>query len=328
MLHDLTSSVPARATISGDTAPDDSTAIFGLLLRGQSEGLRGALLTLVDREGGSARPVGAQMAVLEDGRFTGYLSSGCLEAVIAAEAVVRITRRQNGVLRFGAGSPFLDIRLPCGGSIDVLVDVTLTQVQVRLAAEKLRKRRPFSLASGLSKRSALSTAGRRTGWHDETFTRSYAPALQIAAAGRGLEFEAVVKLAVTAGYGVQAFCADDGGVERLGGAGIGVTRLSSPSSPPELPLDANTALVLVFHDHEWETALLDKALKSDCRYIGAMGSARTHRRRCERLLAAGHSLAETDRIRGPIGLFGPTRNASTLAISVLAELVQIAAADD
>jgi len=85
-------------------------------------------------------------------------------------------------------------------------------------------------------------------------------------------------------------------------------------------------VVVLFHDHDWEAAILGEALASPCRYIGAMGSVRTHQQRCARLLAAGHSLAEIDRIRGPIGLFGPTRDASTLAISVLAELAQIGAA--
>ncbi len=80
---------------------------------------------------------------------------------------------------------------------------------------------------------------------------------------------------------------------------------------------------LLFHEHEWETAILQQALDADCLYVGALGSARTHRRRCEALLDRGYTLADIDRIRGPIGLFGPTRDASSLAISVLAELANL-----
>ena len=326
MLAELVCNVPARARIDGDIAPDDSAAIFALLREGRAAGMRGALLTLVDREGGSARPIGAHMAVLEDGRFTGYLSSGCLEAALAAEAVKQIGRGKNIVLRFGVGSPFFDIRLPCGGSIDVLIDVTLTREQIESASDRLAHRQPFTLLLGASSAARLVDGERRIGWHDEMFVRAYAAPLRIVTVGRGLEFEAVTRLAAAAGYPTRAFCADDRGTERLVESGISVVRLSAPSARPDLPLDTNTAVVLLFHDHEWETEVLRAALASPCRYIGAMGSVTTHRQRCERLLRLGHSLDELDRIRGPIGLFGPTRDASTLAISVLAELAQIGAA--
>jgi xanthine dehydrogenase accessory factor len=326
MQQDVICRAPARTSVLGDVAPDDSAAIFGLLLEGRSAGLRGALLTLVDRTGGSARAIGAQMAVLEDGRFTGYLSSGCLEAVIAAEAIKQMRLGKNIVLRFGVGSPFFDVRLPCGSSIDVLIDVTITEAQVQQAVDSLANRRTFSLLLSASEPARLVDTARRSGWHDDYFVRGYAAPLQILALGRGLEFEAVARLSVAAGYPTRAFCADDAGVERLGESGIGTIRLTRPSSPPALPLDSNTAVVLLFHDHDWETAILSQALSSSCRYIGAMGSTTTHRQRCERLLALGHTLAEIDRVRGPIGLFGPTRDASTLAISVLAELAQIGAA--
>jgi len=326
MLSDLISTPPTRTSVQGDAAPDDSAAIFGLLQAGRRAGVPGALLTLVDSVGGSARPVGAQMAVLADGRFTGYLSSGCLEAALAAEAIKQIGRRQNAILRFGAGSPFFDIRLPCGGSIDLLVDVTLTDEQVDRVADGLTRRRPISLLMGRHAPARLVEGARRTGWHEETFTRAYAPPLQIVALGRGLEFEAVAKLAAAAGYPVQAFCPDEICIARLAERGIRAGHLATPQTPPPLSLDADTAVILLFHDHEWETALLSQALNSPCRYIGAMGSVRTHQQRCERLLSAGHSLAEIDRIRGPIGLFGPTRDASSLAISVMAELAQITAA--
>src|SRR5882757_291133 len=173
MLEELICSVPARARIDGDVAPDDSAAIFGLLGEGHTAGLRGALLTLVDCEGGSARPIGAHMAVLEDGRFTGHLSSGCLEAALAAEAVKQIGLGKNVVLRFGVGSPFFDIRLPCGGSIDILIDVTVTGRQIETAADRLVRRRPFSLLLSAIAPTRRVEGGQSTGCHEETSPRGY-----------------------------------------------------------------------------------------------------------------------------------------------------------
>jgi xanthine dehydrogenase accessory factor len=168
----------------------------------------------------------------------------------------------------------------------------------------------------------LARAG-RTGWSGASFRRTYLPPLRLAVFGRGLEFEALVRLATAAGYPVAAFAADEASTVRLEASGIGCARHSAPAESPELALDDRTAVLLLFHDHEWELQILEQALASDCLYIGALGSANTHRRRCEMLLAHGHRLETIDRIRGPIGLFGPTRDASSLAISVLAELAQL-----
>ena len=88
-------------------------------------------------------------------------------------------------------------------------------------------------------------------------------------------------------------------------------------------IDADTAVLLLLHDIDKEEALLDRALRSDAFYIGALGSKRTHERRCERLLRRGYAPEQISRIKGPIGLFGPARTASTLAVSVLADIASM-----
>jgi xanthine dehydrogenase accessory factor len=218
----------------------------------------------------------------------------------------------------------MDIRLPCGGSLDVLVSVAPLPSTVQRLALQLRSRVASALALYPDGRVEFGAVG-PTGWMDQAFRRSYVPALRLAIVGRGLEFEAVLRLAAAAGYEVEGFAADDASIVRLAADGIDCWRLETSSSPIKIALDAHTAVLLLFHDHEWELPILEQALLSDCLYIGALGSRVTHRRRCDQLLARGHGLAATDRIRGPIGLFGPTRDASSLAISVLAELAQLQA---
>tara|TARA_R110001606_G_scaffold262838_1_gene411448 strand:+ start:114 stop:380 length:267 start_codon:yes stop_codon:yes gene_type:complete len=77
----------------------------------------------------------------------------------------------------------------------------------------------------------------------------------------------------------------------------------------------------MFHDVHWETALLKQALDGPAFFIGAVGSAKTHAKRCESLRQAGTSEHDIKRIRGPIGLVPSMRDASMLAISTLAEIV-------
>ncbi|MFW8643580.1 hypothetical protein ACOJBO_16740 [Rhizobium beringeri] len=54
--------------------------------------------------------------------------------------------------------------------------------------------------------------------------------------------------------------------------------------------------------------------------MGALGSTRTHRRRVERLRAMASSRMISVASRRPSGMFGPTRDATSLALSVLADV--------
>jgi xanthine dehydrogenase accessory factor len=85
-------------------------------------------------------------------------------------------------------------------------------------------------------------------------------------------------------------------------------------------IDAFTAVVLLHHDLDIEETVLTRALASPAFYIGALGSTRTHRRRLERLRSSGTPSESFDRIKAPIGLFGPTRDSTSLALSVLADV--------
>ncbi|NRD91029.1 hypothetical protein C8024_18600 [Sphingopyxis sp. BSNA05] len=78
------------------------------------------LITLTAVTGASTRNPGAHMAVAEDGSSTGSFSGGCVEAAVVAEALDVINAGKPREIRFGADSPYLDIRLPCGGGIDLL----------------------------------------------------------------------------------------------------------------------------------------------------------------------------------------------------------------
>lgn len=85
-------------------------------------------------------------------------------------------------------------------------------------------------------------------------------------------------------------------------------------------IDPFTAVILLHHDLDAEEQILLAALKSDAFYIGALGSVRTHRNRADRLESRDVSRETIERIRAPIGLFGPTRDATSLALSILADV--------
>lgn len=90
-----------------------------------------------------------------------------------------------------------------------------------------------------------------------------------------------------------------------------------------LRLDTRTAVVTLTHDPKLDDPALDRALKSDAFYIGALGSRKTHAKRLDRLREMGHGEDALARIRGPVGLNIGAVTAPEIALSVLAQIVAV-----
>ncbi len=87
------------------------------------------------------------------------------------------------------------------------------------------------------------------------------------------------------------------------------------------PLDRYTAICLLTHDPKIDDPALKIALMSDCFYIGALGSKRTHAKRLERMRAQGFDEAALARIRAPIGLDIGAVSPAEIAVSIIGEIV-------
>lgn len=247
------------------------------------------LCTIVGIEGSFSRRIGAQLAVHPDGRVTGSLSDGCLEQELASRVLAEPSRR---VMRFGAGSPIVDFRLPCGGGLDILIDPQPDRDACRNAVTLLDRRKPASLPLP----------------NDLLSERQYLPALRLAIFGEGPELSALSAMARAMGVEVEAVSKDAGSIA-LGRA------------PESLHADAFTAVILLFHDHEWEQAILEWALETPAFFIGAQGGFQAREERLARLASAGVSAEQMARIKSPVGVISRARDPATLALSVLAQVV-------
>jgi xanthine dehydrogenase accessory factor len=87
--------------------------------------------------------------------------------------------------------------------------------------------------------------------------------------------------------------------------------------------DHRSAIVTLTHDPKLDDPALATALRSDCFYIGALGSRRTHARRCERLQEMGFGAAELARIHGPVGLAIGAVSPAEVATSIVAQIIQV-----
>lgn len=264
-----------------------------------------ALVIVSRTNGGSVRAPGALMAVRADGLRCGYISGGCIDQDVALKAIESLASGKRLSLRYGAGSPFLDMPLPCGGAIDLQIIPDAPRDVVQRCHDDLAARLPAT----------LGLPGIDPAFH-------YHPKLKVRVAGRGADALALAQLVVSSGFELVLQLRGDEDVEEARRAGFrDVVALNSPAELPAMEDDPWTAFVLMFHDTGWEAALFKQALTGDAFYIGAVGSQRAQDRRRADLLQAGIDAQDVSRIRGPIGLIASMRSASMLAVSVLAEVI-------
>lgn len=277
---------------------DDSAAILRFAAEALDAHLAAVLVTLVEIRGGAARALGAQMVVRADGRYCGYVSGGCVEAAAAYEALEVMASGKDRLVSYGEGSPYLDIVLPCGGGISLLFHRLRAAQPLHQVLESLAQRNPATLCYHPSfQRLTRVDAAQPTGWQDDAFMMRYQPNTRIVVYGRSVEAQATASIAQAAGYDVQ-----------------------SGDEVKAQDIDAFTAVILLYHDLDRELPALLAALRSTPFYIGALGSQRTHARRAEKLLTLGFSPSQIARIKAPIGIFAQARDASTLALSIVADV--------
>ena len=303
------------------------------------EGRGVALATVVETWGSAPRRVGAQLVISGDGEMQGSVSGGCVEGAVMVEALEAVEDGKPRLLEFGVsdGDAFA-VGLACGGTIRVLVepvaDTAMPPDVLAALVERRAAREPVayvtSLAGGagrLAERGAYRERFRmdRSGVEEdgETFVAIHNPPLRLAVVGAVHIAQALVPMARIAGldpvvidprgaFGSQArfpgeTILDEWPDEALAGYG----------------LDSRTALVLLTHDPKLDDPALHLALKSECFYIGALGSTRTHAKRVARLEEAGFTPAQIGRIHGPIGLDIGAASPSEIAVAILAQMVRV-----
>lgn len=88
-------------------------------------------------------------------------------------------------------------------------------------------------------------------------------------------------------------------------------------------LDQGTYVVCLSHDEKIDIPALRVALESDVRYIGVLGSKKTHAHRLQSMRELDIPEATFDRIHAPIGLPIGRREPEEIALSIMAEIIAV-----
>jgi len=299
---------------------------------------KGAVLATVIQTWGSApRRVGSQLAISGKGDMAGSVSGGCVEGAVVVEALEALEEGAARELEFGVSDQdAFAVGLACGGTIRVLIEPVGNVLPMPMLAKLVAARsarHPMAYVVDLDTGARhLDRAGHadrfrmdRSGFEDDsrTFVAIHNPPLKLLVVGAVHIAQALVPMARIAGYDPviidprEAFASDS----RFPGETL-VHDWPDEAIAAE-GLDARTALVLLTHDPKLDDPGLGAALKSECFYIGALGSSRTHAKRVARLQDRGFSDDQIARIRGPVGLDIGASGPAEIAVSVLAEMTQV-----
>jgi xanthine dehydrogenase accessory factor len=152
------------------------------------------------------------------------------------------------------------------------------------------------------------------------FLEVYNPPLDLVIVGAVHIAQPLSQMAALAGYGVRiidprtAFAT----TERF--PGIALSHDWADDALTKEPLTPRSAVVLLTHDPKLDDPALVMALKSDCFYIGALGSKKTQAARQARMKAEGFGDSALLRIHGPVGLHIGARSPAEIAVAILAEI--------
>jgi xanthine dehydrogenase accessory factor len=285
-----------------------------------------ALVTVVRTWGSSPRPPGSLLAIRDDGRLAGSVSGGCVEEDLVERLRADFPSTPQVVTYGGTREEAGRFGLPCGGTLELVVEPDPEPAPLRALLWALNRRqvtvRRLDLETGRVRLSPAAT-GEELRFDGRTLATVHGPRWRLFLIGAGQTSRYLARMAQALDYQVIV-C--DPREEYAGAWDVADAELVT-----EMPDDAvaacgpdgRTAVVALTHDPKLDDLALLEALKSDAFYVGALGSRDNNQRRRERLTLFDLSPAQIGRLHGPVGLPIGSRTPPEIAVSVLAEMTAV-----
>jgi xanthine dehydrogenase accessory factor len=334
--------------------------ILADLIHWREEGKSIALATVVETWGSSPRKAGSKMGLTLDKRITGSVSGGCVENAVVEAGMEVLNSNQPQLLHFGVSDETAwEVGLACGGSIDIFVkpldEAIFEAVNFILANDKQavwatvirgdeskigrelvledngkvtrsignewdEKVIPLmqdALTQGTSCRIVLDEA-------TEIFLDVIRPPLTLVIVGGAHISIALASLGKTLGYRTVVIDPRKvwGNEERFPDVDE-LIQSWIPDAFEQVEITSATAIAMLTHDPKLDDPALKIALNSSAFYIGALGSKKTNAKRHERLLQDGMTESQLSRLHAPIGLKIGAQSPEEIALSIMAEVVDV-----
>lgn len=286
------------------------------------------LVTVARTWGSSPRPPGSIAAVRNDGHIVGSVSGGCIEKQLA----VRIddTDRAQAFSHTISDDEARRFGLPCGGHLELVFEQLeqsqpLKDIQQAIAQRK-RLARTVELATTNSVSIEEVDRTVEFSFDDKQIRKVFGPGWRLLIIGAGQLSRYVAQFALALDYEVIVCEPREEYASSFNVEGCTLVSSLPDEAVIDHACDHHSVVLALTHDSNLDDAALIEALPSNAYYVGALGSKANNARRRKRLDDIG--VDNVERLHGPVGLSIGSRSAAEIAISIMAELVQLRNSSD
>ena len=286
------------------------------------------LATVVKTWGSAPRPLGAMLAIRDDGQVSGSVSGGCVEDdLIERVREHKLASDKPEVATYGVTKEQAErFRLPCGVTLQLVLEPVrdgagLDELLGAIERHELVARF-LDLASGKSRlepghwSDALDFDGK-------VLKTVHGPRWRLLIIGAAQLSRYLAQMAQALDYHVTVCDPREEYAEAWDLASVPIDRRYPDDVVLALNLDAHSAVVAVTHDPKLDDVALLEALKSPAFYVGALGSKANNDKRRQRLADFDLSAGEIARLHGPVGLKIGSRTPPEIAVAILAEMTAV-----
>jgi xanthine dehydrogenase accessory factor len=293
------------------------------------------LCTVLATYGSSPRSPGAMLVANARGDFCGSLSGGCIEEDFLARVAQGEYRAASQIVRYGENGLEPSVALPCGGVLDVLVELlpagTISLNYLQTIADALSGHYAIEKHVALPSPAECRTAQEYVSnthvvRHADTLCLYIAAAPRLLIAGLSSVAIYCAEFALSLGFDVQV-CENRpdalNNYSPLLPTGAELLHQFPANYLEKNGCHANTAIVALTHDPRMDDLTLMEAITTPAFYIGAMGSHKNSIRRRQRLQQiAEFSHDDLSRVKAPIGLPINSKTPAEIALAVMADIVK------
>ncbi|WP_422859886.1 XdhC family protein [Flagellimonas sp. S174] len=299
----------------------------------KAEGIQSVLATVVALDGSSYRRPGVRMLLLENGKMIGAVSGGCVEKEVLRQAESVFQKGIPKVMVYDGR-----YRLGCEGILYILLEPFQPNAQfLEVFWETMKYRKPFLIKSFFQKDhsenrgygSSFLFEGNELALNStlvksdmEVFEQKLSPCFQLIIIGA--EHDAVQLCQLASLMGWEVTIVSNPREEKTANHFPGVhTFLQQEPENLEIPLDEETAVVLMTHSFVKDLGYLLALKDKNCAYLGLLGPMRRREKLFDELLERHPDIAEDflDSIHGPAGIDIGAETPQEISISIISEIL-------
>lgn len=281
------------------------------------------LATLFRVEGSAPRGPGAQM-LFDGNRASGYFSGDCIEGDVAGHAAQVLADGQPRRLHYGLGSPWIDIRLRCGGALHILaerIEPSSTAAAGLLALADARV--PCVWSGNGTMQQVQAGDGPLIAVSDDPLhiARRFDPPRRVIVSGGDPGALALAQLAAMARF--ETILVRPGGPDAAPPiAGLRYIRAEPVDALSQLGVDRWTAFIGATHEDHHDLAACLHALRHGAGWTGMIGARSRAEGRRIALRAAGANEDELAALRLSPGIAGLGKSPWEVATGIMGEIMQ------